>query len=196
MENEISLELWLDSVADDDPGVINFSFPSNRLRDDYIASLSVRTDDDVLELLHRFLIPSCSLGCDAIILAGWSFLESKGEQVGKSQFRSRLMVYVGAKKQGFEAPPPWEGITWVLDLLPDNPRAAINALEAYFEAHGLLLPDGRIHGLFDAMEVIRAKYILNPRSYKDAIRLLQGESPRVFEHLVERLYCTHTTRTA
>jgi restriction system protein len=80
------------------------------------------------------------------------------------------------------------GITWVLDLLPDNPRAAIDALNAYFEAHCLFMPDGRMHGISDAIEIIRAKYIHRPRSSEEAIRLLMKESSRTFEHLVERLY--------
>jgi restriction system protein len=106
-----------------------------------------------------------------------------------SEFQKRLIIYAkakAAKAQG--VPPPWEGVTWVLDLLPDNPRAAIDTLNAYFEAHCLVMPDGRMHGIADATELIRAKYIQRPRSSEEAIRLLLNESPRTFEYLIERLY--------
>src|SRR5262249_39598166 len=73
-----------------------------------------------------------------------------GRASADSELRRRFFINEGGKKVGLEGPPPpWEGVTWILDLLPNNPRAAIHTLEAYFEAHGLLLPDGRINGLFD-----------------------------------------------
>jgi restriction system protein len=50
------------------------------------------------------------------------------------------------------------------------------------------LPDGRINGIFDAMEIIRAKCIERPRSAEGAISILVKEPPRTLEHLVERLY--------
>lgn len=169
-------------------GQNSFSFPNDRLRDEYIATIETRAWEEVSDLLRRFLLPSCSLGSDGFTLLGWQAFAKAGYPVRESEFRSRLITYVGAKELGLEAPPPWEGITWVLDLLPHFPRAAISALESYFMAHGLVLPDGRLHGLSDAMEVIRAKCIERPRSPEDAIRLLNEESPRTLEHLVECLY--------
>jgi restriction system protein len=176
MITQASLDEWLESVAEDEPGTITYSFPNSNLRDEYLASIEQSTDDDVTDLLRNFLISSCSLGIDEILL---DHFKRNDTQTAASEFRRRLFEYEGAKILEFEGvPPPWEGVTWTLDLLADNPRAAISTIEAYFLAHGLLMPDGRIAGLFDAMEIIRAKYIERPRSPADAIRLLLNEPPR------------------
>ena len=141
-----------------------------------------------LELLRKFLIPSGSLGTDEYTFH-WLVRLLKERQLPRlTEFQRRLLVFANAKVEKIEAHPPWEGITWVLDLLPDNPRAAIATRKFYFEAHAGVMPDGRIHGVFDAMEIIRAKYIDRPRSTAEAINLLLNEFPRTFEHLIERLY--------
>ena len=79
---------------------------------------------------------------------------------------------------------PWEGITWILDLLPDNPRKAVDALDAYFLAHIHFLPDGRMFGLEDAEAVNRQRYFHkdNPREVLFTLR------PAEFEYLVAALY--------
>jgi len=79
---------------------------------------------------------------------------------------------------------PWEGITWVLDLLPEKAMEAIAVLETYYYTHAGLMPDGRTYGLFDAISIIRAKYLehVHPREY------LTNLKPREFEVLIENLY--------
>jgi hypothetical protein len=59
------------------------------------------------------------------------------------------------------APPPWEGITWILDLLPHWPAEALASIGAYQLAHAQDLPDGRHSSLGDAMAVIRARWVRN-----------------------------------
>jgi restriction system protein len=77
----------------------------------------------------------------------------------------------------------WEGNTWILDLLPDNPKLALDALWAYFVGHIQFLPDGRIDGLRDAMSVIRAKFVENPRS-----SVLSSLDHLQFQLLIDALY--------
>src|SRR5262249_3527589 len=71
----------------------------------------------------------------------------------------------------------WEGMTWILDLLPEHPATALAAIEAYDLAHYLLLPDGRIDGLHDASAVIRAKYLnaISPETLVDSLTGLEFE---------------------
>jgi restriction system protein len=187
--SEQDLEEWLADVKKRKAGTIDYSFPNDALKNDYIATIEQRADDEVTDLLRKFLIPSGSLGSDQSTFL-WLIRSIKnGELRRLSEFQKRLLIYAKGKFAGAQKSPlPWEGITWVLDLLPDNPRAAIDTLNAYFEAHCLFMPDGRMHGIADATEIVRAKYIHRPRSSDEAIRLLLNESTRTFEHLIERLY--------
>jgi restriction system protein len=78
---------------------------------------------------------------------------------------------------------------WVLKLLPDHPRLALQAMEAFQYAHMTLFYDDKvIWGWGDAEQLIRARYIGSPETCDDAIKLLFREGPRTFECLVERLY--------
>jgi restriction system protein len=185
----MTVEEWLKKVQDRNPDTVSWSFPNDAIRDEYLSTIENRTWDEVCGLLRNFLLPSVSLGGDELTLRGHIALMRKMKKPPfQTEFMKRLYLFFYAKSRRKAAPPPWEGITWVLDLLPNRPRSAIRALDAYFEAHCLVLPDGRIHGLFDAMELIRARCIEKPRQHEDAIRLLLNESSRTFEHLVERLF--------
>lgn len=182
-----SLEEWLEGLRQGRADIIDFSFPSDQIKIEYLAKIETRTDEEIVSLLRKFLIPSGSLGSDKTAIYWLLHLLESGQLKSCSEYQSRLLKYTqtGGRRR---TPPPWEGITWILDLLPHNPRGAISALDAYLEAHCMVMPDGRIHGTSDAIEIIRAKYIERPRSPDDAIRLLLDELPRTFEHLVERLY--------
>lgn len=196
---EQDLDEWLKDVETGKVGTIDYSFPSDVLKEKYLAKIDQRTDDEIIGLIRKFLIPSGSLGSDRDTFS-WLVNSLKNKQLRRFfEFHRRLFIYARAKADGArgrQVPPPWEGVTWILDLLPDDPRAAIDTLNAYFAAHCLFMPDGRMHGIADATELIRARYIQRPRSSDDAIRLLLDESPRTFEHLVERLYSSmgYTTK--
>ena len=150
--------------------------------------------DDVELLLRKFLLPSCSLGCDENIFR-YDILRKKQKEIYREmEFIKRLRVHIRSQVLDEVAPPPWEGVTWISSS-PDHPRVALQVLEGYFQAHCTILPDGRINGLFDAMQIIRSTCIERPRSEDDAIRLLMAETSRTLEHLVERLYRAMGYRT-
>ncbi|MET4722471.1 restriction system protein [Bradyrhizobium japonicum] len=183
-EPEQSLDDWLNDVKAEKSDAIDFSFPTDKLKGEYIARIDGRPYDEVVGLIRKFLIQSGSLGADRSTLSWLSYLAGKGELKRVSEFQRRLIRYAKTMANGAVAGQ----VTWVLDLLPDNPRRAIDTLNAYFEAHCLFMPDGRMHGIYDATELIRARFIQAPRSSSEAIRLLQDESARTFERVVERLY--------
>lgn len=140
-------------------------------------------------MLLRLLIPSTSLGCDELNLeilraARRAGLSGLYEAMIHRQYYRRLVPYSAARSRI----PPWEGITWVLDLLPHFPSQALEALNAYELAHAQELLDGRLEGLHDATAVIRAKFIGLPGTQDEKVQFLLSRSPRDFEYLVERLY--------
>ncbi|MBV9470518.1 MAG: restriction endonuclease [Abitibacteriaceae bacterium] len=141
-----------------------------------------------MSLLRHFLIPTGTLGTDRWNLAFVVDVLRKNpddlEHLLSSEYNRRLLAFA-AKHSSI---PPWEGITWALDLLPHFPRQAISAIDTYFLAHAQQLPDGRIIGLSQSMAVIRAKFIGFPRTQEAAIQFLLEMHPRSFEHLIERLY--------
>jgi restriction system protein len=109
--------------------------------------------------------------------------EVYARKISKQYYR-RLFCY----ENHLSKSPPWEGITWILDLLPDHPRKALQALTAYISAHAQMLPDGRFQGLLDAAEIIRAKFIGTPRSNSEKVHFLRDLEWRDFECLVAALY--------
>ncbi len=72
--------------------------------------------------------------------------------------------------------------------MPQWPRIAVQALDAYFLAHAQFFPDGRFRGLGEAIELIRHKFIGMPSTSGDKIEHLMELSPRSFECIVEQLY--------
>jgi len=185
----MSLSEWLQLLEKPPKGAvfINYQFLSDRHKTEYLAQINQKSDAEVISLIRRFLIPSSSLGIDKTILD--TFLATAKQdpdmhkRMAEREFIRRLLRSVGAKN-----PPPWEGITWVLDLLPHFPRLALEGLNAYFMAHAQWLPDGRFQGLSDAIELIRAKFIGDPDRVQDKTESFYRMDSREFECLVERLY--------
>ncbi|OUL17652.1 hypothetical protein BV372_34810 [Nostoc sp. T09] len=189
--NGISLDDWLKLVFNSPPDktFISYEFPTNQHREQFIANIQDRTEEEIEKLLLRFLIPSGSLGIDKFHLQGIIAAKDSApelfDRMMKSLLNRRLILYTLGGRQT----PTWEGITWILDLLPHFPKEALQALSAYVLAHIQHLPDGRRRGLYDAGEIIRARYIGTPINQSEALKFLtSGISPREFEHIVERLY--------
>jgi len=187
---QMSLEEWLYLLFNPPNGAdfIDYEFPTDEHRQEYLSSIDQRSEEDVYRLLCRFLIPSGTLGIDELRLAGLEAAQKDApeiyERMIRSQYHWRLVLY----SAGHSQIPPWEGITWVLDLLPHFPRQALEGLKAYILAHAQELPDGRYRGLHDAAVVIRAKFIGMPGTQSETIQYLLDLHPRDFECLTERLY--------
>jgi restriction system protein len=79
----------------------------------------------------------------------------------------------------------WEGLTWVLQLLPFSPYKAIKALNSYLNAEIGSMPDDRIIGIGQCISIIEAKFIYTNKGMENAILRL---TPREFEWLIEILY--------
>lgn len=182
---DLLLDKWLKLVVDPPAGhrALDFCFPSQQHRDEYIATIAQRTDTQIKALLYRFLIHTGTLGVDKDRFS-WRMKSRKHKARSFTEYERRLILHGTGMKGIF----PWEGITWILDLLPHNPAEALSALSGYMLAHIQYLPDGRIAGLQDATMIIRAKYIGNPPTNRERLHLLLTLTPRQFEHIVEATY--------
>jgi restriction system protein len=175
---EQTLEEWLNTVLSNtveerDDGVAFWCFPTDRHTNEYLASVHARSEGEVRLLLRQFLIPSGTLGCDRRLVEEWTKAPKLLDYMLQREFGRRM--FRGR---------PWEGMTWILDLLPHHPQDALNALDAYYLAHMQLMPDGRAQGHEDAASIIRARY-LNQIHPAD---VLSGLNDRDFEFLIASLY--------
>jgi restriction system protein len=165
----------------------NYRFPTAKLREEFIEGIGDRPDSDIRLLLRNFLLEGGSLGIDQGRMESFTRNLSTREELDKlyeeNEYYRRL---INRKRH------TWEGMTWIIDLIPNFPTAAIEAIEAYNLAHYFLLPDGRCHGLEDAIDIIRAKYL----EAITADNLADTVAPRDFEFLVAAYYiaCRYNVR--
>ncbi len=176
-----SLEEWLEIVlvpkTRRDVDVADYEFPTDAHRNSFLDSVHLRSEQMVRSLLRLFLISGGTMGIDRSTRR-WAMSmgnEDLLRRMDEDEFIKRLIE-----------PPflPWEGTTWVLDLLPDYPRKALAVLDAYFTAHFQYMPDGRLNGFADAEAIIRRRYLHweNPRE------VLLALPPDEFEFLIAALY--------
>ena len=187
---ELSLEQWLELLFDP-PGDIEFvsyEFPTDEHRQQYLATIEQRSEEEVYRLLENFLFPSGTMGGDEWALDGLQRDEQERPEMFEwkisRQYYRRLLLHA----HGHPTVQPWEGTTWILDLLPHFPRQAIEGLNAYIVAHIQQLPDGRYRGLHEVIEIIRAKFIGVPGTKSETIKYLLDLGARDFECLIERFY--------
>ena len=177
----LSLESWLSKVLverhERNCRIEDSHFPREAHRDQFLDSIRTRSELEVRNLLRLFLMQSGTYGGDQFIRASLKNgpPERLLELVDTNEFIRRMIE-----------PPfvPWEGITWILDLLPRSPSHALAVLDGYFRANAQFFPDGRLHGMSDAEAIIRARY-LNWDNPRDVLLELQSDQ---FEFLIAALY--------
>jgi restriction system protein len=186
----LSLDEWLQAMRNPEQRQvlsITWEFPTEEHRKGYLETIGSRSTDEVSLLLQHFLLPGGSLRSDVL---NWQVLvaaERDAPELARGMMETGYYRWLRQSVAG-EINGPWEGITWVRDLLPHYPKEALQALGAYTLAHVQFLPDGRLNGLLEAAELIRAKFIGTPESLGDRVAALLNIAPREFEHLVECLY--------
>jgi restriction system protein len=194
-----SLENWLAAMRSYESSAASrktkkpvWSFPSDEILEEYIATIDERDEKEVELVLRHLLMPSCAIEKDHETfdlylnarlgdepnLAKWC------QAIEQDRHFQRAYSYYGGKTDQ----TPWEGIRWVMHLLPDHPHVALRVIEAYFIAHMGHMTDSMIHASSDAEAVIRARYIGIPESQETRRRLLYDLDSRGFERLVKRLF--------
>ncbi len=124
----------------------NNCFPDDEMRKEYLDNIKNRSDDEFVFLLRRLLVRHRSYGVDARTLEG--ILRAPNlKSLMSIEFVRKL--FIGE---------PWDGNSWVIDLLPTRPADAIQVIRSYIIAHNFWFADNMYYGHLDAIEVIRARY--------------------------------------
>ncbi|WP_170184672.1 restriction endonuclease [Streptomyces sedi] len=203
-DNE-TLEDWLEtvhypSVLGRPLGMSDLLFPSDEIRDEFLCDVHLRSEDDVIAVLDRFLFTSMRL--PMVDKRDWEIWRHQrerllsGEVVDESERQSimeglrspRVILLASYFEDGEEDLYTWEGVSWIRGLLPDHPRIAIDALEAYAIAHAWAMTDYLIWSISDAQALIHARYIGIPENSSGRRSLLANLEPRQFEVIVYNLY--------
>ena len=193
MGTALTLEQWLNFVMSENPLHVypHNKFPTDQMKEEYLDSIGGRAEDDVKRLLRRFLIQTGRFGQDTIILDGLH-----DDSINNKDLFSRKMKFEFYRRL-ISSKQPWEGNTWVLDLLPHFPRQAIDSISCYFLAHAQFLPDDCLDGLDDAMAIIRAKYLHWEHPRETLLNLYPRQFERVIGYLFTKMgYKTELTPTS
>jgi restriction system protein len=147
------------------------------LLDEYISRIKEFDDKRVKQLLYRYLVQEGSYGLDKLHK---EFLAK--DKIALKNIDENLPLYL--RRLLFAKHRTWEGITWILDLLPLYPKDAINVIDYFFKIYCMVLPDDVMFGLSNCTEIIRAKYL----EFKHSIDVLLNLSPHEFESLIAELF--------
>lgn len=178
--SKYSFEEWLTIFSSNtDPNRIfpQMGFPSDEVREEYLRTVKHYTDNEVKNILRKFIIKTGRIEAD-----NWNlrFLTKRP----KNEFDALLENSEYYRRNITFRDNVWEGLTWVLELLPGHPKMAIEALNAYFVANCAYMTDQQMFSIEDCESIIRAKYyeVEHTRDF-----LLQI-TPLEFEKLISVLY--------
>lgn len=186
---DVSSDEWLRFVDSPQPGEPPFlvvCFPNESVRDECLASARLWPEERVTQVLRCFLGESRDIrDHDELLLR--SLAEAHRHDGGHSMRewdRRAIARYLGGSTV-----PVWEGLTWILDLLPAFPQEALQAVSGYILAHAQELPDLRHVGLADAKGLIRSRYLeLDVADEASLVGLLLTLPPRDFEFFVAAIW--------
>ncbi|WP_430788130.1 restriction endonuclease [Actinoplanes sp. G11-F43] len=199
LEKIMPRQEWMEEVQEHAEGGLGASlpdiwaFPSDSLLDAYLQVIATRPEPEVLGVLESLLIPSTATGGDHLRYEFFCQVASSEKpedfstylRLESDPFVKRIVRYYA----GVTDEPPREGLRWVLRLLPDRPRLALQALDVYTTANLWELSDKMIHALGDAEAIIRGYFIGTPATAVERVKFLLDETDwREFEQVVEHLY--------
>lgn len=180
--NYNTFDEWLELVIKDQTSVQPFArIPYGEWAQDYINNIESKSIEQVKELL-RCLLGPINRKLDILNYQAYKFMKdsnvSEYNEIANSTYHNEMYSRI---EKGQTA---WEGLTWILELLPSSPYNAIKALESYLLAQDDL-PDDRIVGIEQCIDIIMAKFIYSQNPLKKLTDLLK---PVEFEWLIEGLY--------
>ncbi|RZK17632.1 MAG: restriction endonuclease [Flavobacterium sp.] len=156
-----------------------YHFPTKEMVDEFLAGIAGYSIAEVKGILRKFIIKNCTFGLDQPYIDHFqNTKEPVLEALEQTEYYRRLMSIRNANDC------LWEGLTWVLDLLPDSPDMATKVISSYYIANCQFLPDDQLIALEECLSIIRAKFI-NVIPIRDQLLEL---NPLEFEMIVAKLY--------
>ncbi|WP_341280732.1 restriction endonuclease [Paenibacillus sp. FSL H8-0537] len=180
MEYE-SLSEWLELILAGDKSVYPFCrFPDDEWLDEYIKDIPNVSTREIKKLLRALLVPINR----PLDLSNYnSYITMRNSNIDDFVTRANEALESEVYRRIENGQDAWEGLTWVLELLPSCPYNAMKALESYLYAQPNL-PDDRIIGIEQCSEIIMAKFI----QFENPLEKLMMLKPVEFEWLIEYLY--------
>lgn len=154
----------------------NNYFPTDEMLNEYLEIIHNVSNNDIKKIIFRFLVQEGAYGIDNL----------HREQLKKDrdlliELHNDFPIYT---KRLYYLGKPWEGLTWVLDLLPYYPRDVLNIIDSFTKIYCQFLPDSVMKGFSDIDQIIRAKYFENYHP----IEILYNLSSYEFECVIAELY--------
>jgi restriction system protein len=158
----------------------NNCFPNIEVLNEFLNTIHSYTYEEVYFVLEKFLVPDCSYGSN---IEWFQYLVTHQDDPIAADFikKNTKLRYFKRLLKGKTA---WEGILWILDLLPHFPNEAINVIDSFYLSSCQILPDYALNGLLDASSIIRARFL----QYDHPIDRLLELEPLEFEILVAELF--------
>ena len=181
---------WLTVMRGEEPqpsdNFIVVGFPSDELRDEYMAVAHQRPAEEVQAILRTFVGANRPLNALDRLQVGTLVRQIRDGMTRElSEFERRALLEFAK----LTTTPTWEGVTWILDLLPHRPGQALEVLSAYTYAHAQVLADLRLAAIADAADLIRTRYITRGDAEPEVLlEVLLGLDSRDFEFLVAAMY--------
>ncbi|URZ03036.1 restriction endonuclease [Clostridium felsineum] len=178
-------------VKNDEIVYPRFGVPYKKWVDEYVNNIDNKSEKEVKELIRYLLFPFTN---NLDELSYKSYL-AMAKTLENEQMPSESADNLKELLEGFNnieqyrrienGQNAWEGLTWILQLLPFNPYKAIKALNIYMYAEVSYMTDDRIIGIQQCISIIESKFIYTNKGLENIILQL---NPREFECLIGSLY--------
>lgn len=189
-DNYNTFDEWLELVNSRQGVSPYFKIPYSEWVNDYLKEVHQKTNEEVKDLLRCLLAP-INRNMDNKMYETYKSLKIMNESIESNNKEKEMLAFycssfeknesIRRVEKGHYA---WEGLTWILELLPDRPYKAIEVLKDYWSAELNIMPDDRIIGVEQCIEIILWKFI----NYEVPAKKLLELKPREFEILIEQLY--------
>ncbi|AVV51172.1 restriction endonuclease [Leptospira santarosai] len=178
LAKDLTFFQWLKMVNNEDMRLYPCNcFPTQEIMDKFMNKIHRWPELQIRKVLRAFLVNSGYYGLDETYFESMS---QKSKKFIDNLCNTRELYYRMFKDISYAR----EGITWVLDFLPNEPKKAMKAISLYFESECQSLPDPALSGLSHALSIISARYtnVYYPDKY------LKELAPEDFEVLIAHLY--------